>query len=332
MVTKSSLLQMAHASALLGTALHAIVAAAAASVDIQESAATSTTMTASSVVLPASISNVLQIGTTVLAIALLLLLFLAYVQPRWFIRLLAWTSHPSVLWCVNTSAKVCSLTIDDAPSAHTPLLLDILKKQNVKATFFIISSRIAGNEETVRRIVREGHTLGNHLTEDRASVLDALHVFEQKLQECDRAIREYQPDPPTPAATAATAATTAQVEAETTKLLGGNATLNSNAPVRWLRPASGWFTSSMREIIQTNGYRICLGSVYPHDAQIKSERINSLYLRAFTRSGSVIIVHDRAWTVGVLTTALPPLTKKFNFVSLDELTRYEEAPRTYLKP
>lgn len=285
--------------------------------------------------LPAVVNSTLQIGTMVVAVAILLFLFLVYVQPRWFMRLMAWGSHPSVLWCVSTSSRVCSLTIDDAPSATTPLLLDILKENNIKATFFIISSHIAGNEETVARIVREGHTLGNHLTVDRASWLDELHVFEQKLKECDLAIRGYQSNAPvvrdTLTAIAAAGEGVVSVaaqgkEVETTRLLGSenSTTSTSTAPMRWLRPASGWFTSSMREIIQSHGYRICLGSVYPHDAQIKSEVLNSLHLRMFTGNGSVIIVHDRAWTVGVLKTALPVLTKKLAFVSLEELTQHEQ--------
>lgn len=271
--------------------------------------------------LPPGVNSALQTGATVIAGALGLFLALVYVQPRWFMRLMAWSSHPSVLWCVSTSANVCSLTIDDAPSATTPLLLDILKAHNVKATFFIISSRIAGNEETVARIVREGHRLGNHLTEDRASWLDELHVFERKLKECDRAIRQFQPyDDVAPAAADAKDTNAQDKDAETTRLLDSKDN-DSVRPTRWLRPASGWFTTGMREVIAAHGYRICLGSVYPHDAQIKSELLNALHLRTLTTNGSVIIVHDRPWTVGVLRSALPPLTKKLRFVSLDDLTR-----------
>ncbi|TYZ58805.1 hypothetical protein PybrP1_001581 [[Pythium] brassicae (nom. inval.)] len=262
-------------------------------------------------------SRALQVGAGALA----LLLALAYVQPRWFMRLVARGTHPSVLWCVSTSANVCSLTIDDAPSATTPLLLDVLQQHGVKATFFVISGHIAGHEDTLARIVREGHTLGNHLTEDRPSWRDELHVFERKLQECDRAIRHFQPDvPPAPTSPAAEGEGDG---AETTRLLEPDKA--SAAPLRWLRPASGWFTSRMREVVAAHGYRICLGSVYPHDAQIRSEVLNSLHLRALTTNGSVIIVHDRAWTVGVLKTALPPLTKKFAFVGLEELLRHGQA-------
>ncbi|KAG6623774.1 Carbohydrate esterase [Phytophthora cinnamomi] len=252
-----------------------------------------------------------------------------YLLPRWLLRLVEWNSHPSVLWSVRTSARVCALTIDDAPSAATPAILDVLREHQVRATFFVISGRIPGHEDVLRRIVREGHALANHLTEDRASVLDELHVFEQKLQECDRAIAEFQPSPDD------------QEPLETQQLLLQHKALGPDAvqPVldvkehdvganrprgKWMRPASGWFTTPMREITARHGYRICLGSVYPHDAQIRSETVNSLHLRARTSCGSVIIVHDRSWTVGVLKTALPELTRKFSFVSLDELVTYNE--------
>lgn len=54
------------------------------------------------------------------------------------------------------------LTFDDGPSASlTPKVLDILKKENVKATFFVINYS-ASNEHLIKRIVAEGHTIGIH--------------------------------------------------------------------------------------------------------------------------------------------------------------------------
>jgi len=54
------------------------------------------------------------------------------------------------------------LTFDDGPSKWTPKVLDILKEYEVPATFFVLGSLAEAQEETVRRIVREGHALGNH--------------------------------------------------------------------------------------------------------------------------------------------------------------------------
>ena len=54
------------------------------------------------------------------------------------------------------------LTFDDGPSAKlTPKVLDILKKENVKATFFVINYS-ESNEPIIKRIVAEGHTIGIH--------------------------------------------------------------------------------------------------------------------------------------------------------------------------
>jgi peptidoglycan/xylan/chitin deacetylase (PgdA/CDA1 family) len=56
------------------------------------------------------------------------------------------------------------LTFDDGPMAKkTPRILDLLKRRRVKATFFVVGRVIhAGTYRFVRRIVKEGHTLGNH--------------------------------------------------------------------------------------------------------------------------------------------------------------------------
>ena len=54
------------------------------------------------------------------------------------------------------------LTFDDGPSPRTEEILDILKEQDVKATFFVIASKTEEEKELLRRIVEEGHTLGMH--------------------------------------------------------------------------------------------------------------------------------------------------------------------------
>ncbi|WP_214891295.1 polysaccharide deacetylase family protein [Exiguobacterium sp. s142] len=58
--------------------------------------------------------------------------------------------------------QIVYLTFDDGPRAETLALLDVLKKHQVKATFFILGKNVKGNEETLKRIVTEGHTLGLH--------------------------------------------------------------------------------------------------------------------------------------------------------------------------
>jgi len=59
--------------------------------------------------------------------------------------------------------KVAYLTFDDGPSINnTPKILDILKKSNIKATFFVIGENAEKNSELIKREVAEGHVVGNH--------------------------------------------------------------------------------------------------------------------------------------------------------------------------
>jgi len=62
----------------------------------------------------------------------------------------------------NANDKVAYLTFDDGPSPITPLVLDILKKNEVKATFFIVGSHVPGNEAILKRAISEGHAVGGH--------------------------------------------------------------------------------------------------------------------------------------------------------------------------
>lgn len=66
--------------------------------------------------------------------------------------------------CRNPKAgKVVALTFDDGIDAvQTPKVLDVLKKYQIKACFFCIGKKLAGNEGIVNRIKEEGHLLGNH--------------------------------------------------------------------------------------------------------------------------------------------------------------------------
>jgi peptidoglycan/xylan/chitin deacetylase (PgdA/CDA1 family) len=54
------------------------------------------------------------------------------------------------------------LTFDDGPSAHTPEVLDILREEGVPATFFVLGKEAERRPDTVRRILEEGHSIGNH--------------------------------------------------------------------------------------------------------------------------------------------------------------------------
>ncbi|GAF12092.1 polysaccharide deacetylase family protein [Bacillus sp. JCM 19046] len=58
---------------------------------------------------------------------------------------------------------VVALTFNDGPIQNeTDTLLDLLKELHVKATFFVVGNQIEGNESTIKRMVADGHRIGNH--------------------------------------------------------------------------------------------------------------------------------------------------------------------------
>ena len=62
----------------------------------------------------------------------------------------------------DTSTPIVYLTFDDGPSLNTIKILDILKENDIKATFFVVGNDKEYAKDIYKRIVDEGHTLGNH--------------------------------------------------------------------------------------------------------------------------------------------------------------------------
>ena len=72
----------------------------------------------------------------------------------------------------NGSEKVAFLTFDDGPNASvTPKVLDILKDENVRASFFVIGKNVDSHPEIVKRAYEEGHFIANHGYDHNNSVL-----------------------------------------------------------------------------------------------------------------------------------------------------------------
>ena len=71
--------------------------------------------------------------------------------------------YPSCIWDIPTKQKIIYLSFDDGPHpVATPFVLDELKKYNAKATFFCIGKNVVENPGIYKRILEEGHRVGNH--------------------------------------------------------------------------------------------------------------------------------------------------------------------------
>ena len=78
----------------------------------------------------------------------------------------------------DSKEKVAFLTFDDGPSSNvTPKILDVLKKENIKATFFVLGTMAKANPEVLKREKEEGHYIANHSYSDRKSTrLNSSHI------------------------------------------------------------------------------------------------------------------------------------------------------------
>lgn len=83
-------------------------------------------------------------------------------------------------------AKTAYLTFDDGPSQNTPQVLDILKRYQVKATFFVNANTSELGQEMYQRILAEGHALGNHgYSHDYAKVYQSTESYLANIKQLD---------------------------------------------------------------------------------------------------------------------------------------------------
>ncbi|KAF2018130.1 carbohydrate esterase family 4 protein [Aaosphaeria arxii CBS 175.79] len=210
--------------------------------------------------------------------------YIIYKPPTLLIRYFAFR-WPDVLWHVYpTTEKVIALTIDDAPSEYTRSILEILKDNNATATFFVIGGQVHGapQQEILKELVANGNELGNHAMHDEPS----------------RSLPDSE--------------LISQIETVEGFIDGAyDAAGAPSHPARYFRPGSGFFSGRMRARVDMLGYRIVLGSVYPHDPQIPYPSINARHVLSMVRPGAIVICHDRrSWTIPMLRKVIPELKRR----------------------
>lgn len=195
---------------------------------------------------------------------------------------------PGVVYSIDTQRRAVALTLDDGPdAATTPALLDLLQRHGARATFFLLADNVPGNEALLRRMVAEGHELGNHLATDEPSILLGAQGFQRDVEKAHTLLAQY-------------------------------------GPVRWLRPGSGWYNGAMLETAGRYGYQVALGSVYPFDAVLPFPGLAARYILWRARPGSIILLHEVGprgrRTLATLEVVLPELKRRgIELVTLSEL-------------
>ncbi len=168
-------------------------------------------------------------------------------------------AKPATYAQVRVDQPYIAMTFDDGPSAeNTPRLLEILKQRNIKATFFLIGQNAASNPDIVRRILADGHEIGNHSwTHPQLSKLSDDRVTTEITKTQD-AIKEASGFTPT-----------------------------------LLRPPYGAITPRQREWIENQfGLSIILWSVDPFDWKRPGASVITQRILSQARPGAIILSHD----------------------------------------
>jgi peptidoglycan/xylan/chitin deacetylase (PgdA/CDA1 family) len=71
-------------------------------------------------------------------------------------------SGPVERRAASIRSRKVALTFDDGPAAITAGFLDLLRRHHARATFFVLGQQVAGHQALLRRMLREGSSIGNH--------------------------------------------------------------------------------------------------------------------------------------------------------------------------
>src|SRR5271165_4852101 len=197
-------------------------------------------------------------------------------------------AKPATYTQVRVDQPYIAMTFDDGPSsANTPRLLEILKQRNIKATFFLIGQNVASNPDIVRRILADGHEVGNHSwTHPQLSKLSDDRVTTE-INKTQDAIKEASGFTPT-----------------------------------LLRPPYGAITARQREWIESQfGLSIILWSVDPFDWKRPGASVITQRILSQVRPGAIILSHDiHKQTVDAMHATLDGLIAKgYKFVTVSLL-------------
>ena len=183
--------------------------------------------------------------------------------------------YPGCLWNYPASdGKKIYLTFDDGPhAAATPFVLDELKKYNAKASFFCIGKNVIAETAIYKRILTEGHRVGNHSFNHLNGWKTDNRVYIENIEKAHQQIDSDLFRPPYGRATA----------------------------------------FQIRNLKEKLNYKIVMWDVLSGDfdpsvnGQVAAERV----IRT-SKSGSIVVFHDSAKAFQVLQVALPVILAYFS--------------------
>ena len=114
-------------------------------------------------------------------------------QPAIYLRWL----YPKALWRMNHREKSVYLTFDDGPIPEaSPVILDILKHYGIHATFFMVGDNVRKHPELYKRILTEGHQVGNHTHNHISGFRHTLREYSYNVEKANAYINSHLFRPP----------------------------------------------------------------------------------------------------------------------------------------
>lgn len=201
-----------------------------------------------------------------------------------------------IVWRVETTERVVALSFDDGPHPEfTSAILDLLAEHGLPATFFLIGKYVRRYPALAQLLADTGHELGNHTLNHRLLPFLRAAFIRQEILQTDQIIREvtgYQP--------------------------------------KFMRPPMGLFTKRTVDVIESCGYGIVVGDVYPRDPHLPGRDKIHRRVMARVRPGSIIILHDggntahvdRSQTVWAVRHIIKDLRQEgYRFITISDLVR-----------
>jgi peptidoglycan/xylan/chitin deacetylase (PgdA/CDA1 family) len=202
---------------------------------------------------------------------------------------------------VRIAKKVVALTFDDGPSPiWTPQILDVLKKSNVKATFFMIGMHVKKYPQVAQRVAQEGHEIGNHSLSHHVLLYYTKEELKKEILANEAMIKD--------------------VTGQKTILF---------------RPPKAWLTKREKKKIRDLGYKVVLWTLNSKDWVTFDDKYIIRYILKNIRPGDIILFHDSGGTFSIeggdrheTVSAISRLAEKlkekgYKFVTVSELLAME---------
>ncbi len=193
---------------------------------------------------------------------------------------------------VKVGGPYVAMTFDDGPHpTNTPRLLDILKRRNIKATFFVVGTNARRYPGIMQRIVAEGHEVGNHTVNHPHLTKISHEKAVAEVSGCAEAIRA-----------------------------------TCGVRPRIFRPPGGYINNRQKIWLKDDfGYSTIMWAVDPQDWRRPGSGVVASRIINDTDPGDIILAHDiHAPTIAAMPRALDGLLAKgYRFVTVSQLIAME---------